>query len=123
MHWNARRIATLAGLVMLSVTLVSAQRMMRMSPESRVDTLAKQLSLTAEQKAKVLDVYKTADSSRQAAFQEHRGDRDAMRAAMDDIRTSTTSKMKAILTADQFTQYQKIQTEMMSRMRGRMRNN
>ena len=122
MRLNSRRIATLFGVVLMSVSLGFSQRMMRMSAQERVDTLAAQLSLSAEQKAKVLDVYKAADTTRQAAFQEHRGDRDAMRAAMDSIRTSTDTKMKAILTEDQYTKYQKIQADMMSRMRGRMRN-
>ncbi len=123
MSLNSPRIATLIGVVLMSVSLGFSQRMMRMSAQERVDSLAAQLSLTADQKAKVLDVYKISDSTRQAAFQEHRGDRDAMRAAMDTIRTSTDTKMKAILTEDQYTKYQKIQADMMSRMRGRMGNN
>jgi hypothetical protein len=122
MQWNTRRFAILAGVALVSVSLGFSQRMMRMTPQQRVDSLAVQLSLSAEQKAKVLDVFKASDSTRQAAFQEHQGDRDAMRAAMDSIRTSTDAKMKTILTEDQYTKYEKIQADMMSRMRARMRN-
>ncbi|MGA9117726.1 MAG: hypothetical protein WB699_00040 [Bacteroidota bacterium] len=119
MKQNVRRFATLLGVVLISISVGCAQGMMRrMSVEARVDTLAKQLSLTDAQKAKVLDVFKGADAFRQKAFEDHQGDRDAIRAAMDSSRTETSAKMKTILTDDQYSQFQKIQAQMPMRRRG-----
>ncbi len=118
MQNTMRRLTILAGVALLSISLGFAQGMMRMSAEQRADTLAKRLSLTEEQKVKVLDVFKDADAFRQKAFEEHQGDRDAMRAAMDSNRTVTSTKLKAILTADQYAQYQKMMEQMPMRRRG-----
>ncbi len=118
MHQTTRRVTILVGVAVLSLSLGFAQGMRRMTVEQRVDTLSKQLSLSDAQKAKVLDVFKEADTLRQKAFDEHQGDRDAMRAAMDSSRTMTSAKLKTILTDDQYAQYQKILQQMPMRRRG-----
>lgn len=90
---------------------------MRKSPEDRAKDLQTQLKLTDDQTAKVTAVYKEQavkmDSVRTAA----NGDRDAMRSAMMPMRKATNEKVKAILTPDQATAFDKMQKDMMDRMR------
>lgn len=80
----------------------------RMSPQERTDTLAHQLSLTAEQKAHVLQILTVADTSMRAAFVAAGDDRRAMRESMQKIRGDTESKMKAVLTDDQYSAWLKM---------------
>ena len=115
---STRRFAILIGIAVLCVSLGYSQGMRRMTPEQRVDSLAKQLSLSDVQKGQVLGVFQEADSLRQQAFQQHQGDRDAMRAAMDSSRTLTSAKLKTILTEEQFEKYQKLLEQMPMRRRG-----
>jgi Spy/CpxP family protein refolding chaperone len=90
---------------------------MRMSPEDRAKQLQTQLKLTDDQTAKVTTIYKTQatrmDSIRTAA----NGDRSAMRQAMMPLIKDTNDKIKAILTADQAAEYDKMVQERMNRMR------
>ena len=90
---------------------------MRKSPEERAKDLQTQLKLTDDQTAKVTAIYKEQavkmDSVRTAA----NGDRDAMRSAMMPMRKATNDKVKAILTPDQVTAFEKMQKDMMDRMR------
>ncbi|HEX3384600.1 MAG TPA: hypothetical protein VHS53_05400 [Mucilaginibacter sp.] len=90
----------------------------RMSPEDRAKQLQTALKLTDDQTAKVTAIYKTQatkmDSIRTAA----NGDRDAMRSAMMPLMQSTNTQIKAILTPDQATAYQKMMDERRARMQG-----
>jgi Spy/CpxP family protein refolding chaperone len=82
-----------------------------MTPQERTDQLAKELALTAEQKAKVLDVFTKQDEARQKVY-ENRGDRETMRASMEKMREETSKQLKSILSADQFAKYEKLRSEM-----------
>jgi len=90
---------------------------MRKSPEDRAKDLQTQLKLTDDQTAKVTAIYKEQavkmDSVRTAA----NGDREAMRSAMMPMRKATNDKVKAVLTPDQATAFEKLQKDMMDRMR------
>lgn len=104
--------------ILLGFTAVSrAQGGMRMSPEDRAKQLQTQLKLTDDQTAKVTAIYKTQaakmDSIRTAA----NGDRSAMRQAMMPLIKDTNDKVKAILTAEQAAEYDKMVQERMNRMR------
>jgi protein CpxP len=110
MHRFSGLIATVAILVLFVVGTATAQRM-RMTAEERADTLAKQLSLTDEQKAKILDIYKKSDESRRAAFDNAAGDRSAMREAMQKIREESDAKIKAVLTKEQAEKWEKIRAQ------------
>ena len=116
-----KRSILVAALVLLIATTALSQPM-RMTPQARTDTLAKQLSLSDEQKAKVLDLLTKQDEARQKAFADAQGDRDAMRETMTKLREETNTKMKAILTKEQFEKYEKIQSEMRGGMGGRRPN-
>lgn len=90
----------------------------RLSPEDRAKQLQTQLKLTDDQTTKVTAILKVqttkTDSIRTAA----NGDRTAMRAAMGPIRTAANDQIKAILTPDQVTAYQKLLDEQRARQQG-----
>ncbi len=90
---------------------------MRKSQEERAKDLQTQLKLTDDQTTKITEVYKTQavkmDSVRTAA----NGDRDAMRQAMRPMMQATNEKVKAVLTPDQVTAYDKMMKDRMDRMR------
>lgn len=105
--------------LLLGITAVSRAQGggMRRSPEDRAKNLQTQLKLTDDQTAKITTIYKgqttKMDSIRTAA----NGDRDAMRQAMMPLMKDTNDKIKAVLTADQATAYDKMMQERMDRMR------
>jgi Spy/CpxP family protein refolding chaperone len=76
-----------------------------MSPEARVEQLDKALSLTAEQKTKITEIYKKAGEDMRAAMQEAKGDRDALRAKMMDMMKKTREDVRATLTDEQKTKF------------------
>src|SRR3569833_480125 len=85
----------------------------RRSPEERAKQLQTQLKLTDDQTAKITAIYQTlatkVDSIRNAG-----GDFSSMRPLMQ----ATNDKVKAILTPDQATAYQKMMDERRARMQG-----
>jgi len=89
----------------------------RMSPEEQAKGLQTQLKLDDSQTAKITAILqsqaKSMDSLRTAA----NGDNQAMMQAMRPMREASTTKIKAVLTADQAAAYDKMQAERMNRMR------
>ena len=83
----------------------------RRSPEEQAKQLQTQLKLTDDQTAKITTIYQMQatkmDSVRNAG-----GDRQAMM----PIRQAASAKVKAVLTADQATAYDKMQADMRARM-------
>ncbi len=103
----------------LGISAVSfAQGRMQRSPEEQAKNLQTQLKLDDAQTAKVTAIYqvqaKKMDSVRTAA----NGDRQAMMQAMRPMREATTTQIKALLTTEQATAYDKMMAEMRSRMGG-----
>lgn len=103
----------------LGISAVSfAQGRMQRSPEEQVKQLKEELKLSDEQATKVTAVFtaqaKTRDSIRTAS----NGDRQAMMQAMRPLMESTTAKLKAILTPEQYTTYEKAMAERRQRMGG-----
>ena len=90
----------------------------RRTPEERAKQLQTQLSLTDDQTTKITAIYQgqatKMDSIRTAA----NGDRDAMMKGMMPLMQDANTKIKAILTPDQATAYQKILDARMARMQG-----
>jgi Spy/CpxP family protein refolding chaperone len=78
-----------------------------------LDKMAEDLKLTDDQKAKV----KTVLDDQRTKMQELRSetDQDARRTKMKSIREETNTKMKEILTADQYTQWEKMSSGMRQR--------
>ena len=95
--------------ILLGLTAVSRAQGggQRRSPEERAKMLQTQLKLTDDQTAKITAIYQTQaksiDSLRNAG-----GDRTAFRPIMQ----AATDKIKAILTPDQATAWQKMMDEM-----------
>ena len=90
---------------------------MRRSPEDRAKDLQTQLKLTDDQTTKITAVYKAQATKMDSVRTAANGDRDAMRSAMMPLIKDTNDKVKAILTPDQATAYDKIIQDRMSRMR------
>ncbi|WP_439697726.1 hypothetical protein ACFGVS_05035 [Mucilaginibacter sp. AW1-7] len=90
---------------------------MRKSPEDRAKDLQTQLKLTDDQTAKVTAIYKEQATKMDSVRTAANGDRDAMRSAMMPMRKATNDKVKAILTPEQATTFDKLQKDMMDRMR------
>ena len=91
---------------------------MRRSPEDQAKQLQTQLKLNDDQTTKITTVLKAQATKRDSIRTASNGDRDAMRAAMMPLMQSTNEQIKAILTADQATAFQKMQDEMRARMQG-----
>jgi Spy/CpxP family protein refolding chaperone len=89
----------------------------RRSPEDQAKQLQTQLSLNDDQTAKVTAIYKDQATKRDSIRTAANGDRDAMMKAMMPLMMSTSTKIKAVLTADQATAYDKLMKERMDRMR------
>jgi Spy/CpxP family protein refolding chaperone len=90
---------------------------MRKSPEERAKDLQTQLKLNDDQTSKITVIYKDQATKMDSVRTAANGDRDAMRSAMMPLRKATDDKVKAILTPDQATAYDKNQKDMMDRMR------
>ena len=90
---------------------------MRRSPEERAKQLQTQLNLNDDQTSKITAIYKgqaaKMDSVRTAA----NGDRQAMMQAMMPMMKDANDKIKALLTPEQATAYDKLLQERMNRMR------
>ena len=87
-----------------------------MSPEDRAKQMQTQLKLSDDQTAKITAILKVQATKMDSVRTASNGDRDAMRAAMGPIRTSITTQIKAVLTSDQATAYQKMLDEQRARM-------
>jgi Spy/CpxP family protein refolding chaperone len=90
----------------------------RMSPEDRAKQMQTQLKLTDDQTTKVTAILKVQATKMDSVRTAANGDRSAMRTAMGPIREATSTQIKAILTPEQATAYQKMQDEMRARMQG-----
>jgi len=105
----------------LLITSLSAQGM-RMSPESRAQALKDSLALDSSQAVKVIAIYKESQAAVMSAMQSGTGDRDAMRATMQEITKKADDKVKALLNAEQKKKYEEMLKNRPAR-RPRMRSN
>ena len=78
------------------------------------DMIAQQLNLTDDQKPKVKEILGGQREQMRDVFQNQDLSREDRMAKMKSIREDTDAKLKAVLTADQFEQWQKME----ARMRG-----
>ncbi len=90
---------------------------MRRSPEEQAKNLQTQLKLTDDQTTKVTAIYKEQATKRDSIRTAANGDRQAMMQAMMPLMKSTSDKIKAVLTPEQATAYDKMMQERMDRMR------
>ncbi|MCX6145554.1 MAG: hypothetical protein NTZ35_20290 [Ignavibacteriales bacterium] len=108
---------------MLQVAFAQGQGM-RMSPKQRADTLGKQLGLDSTIVAKVVaiyDKYQKIIADKRAELQD---DRQAMMAAMTEIRDAQNKEIIALLTKEQAAKFEEIIKQQQQRMMNRPpRNN
>ena|ERR1700743_1478122 len=103
---------------LIGITAVSrAQGGGRRSPEDQAKNLQTQLKLTDDQTTKITAIYKDQATKRDSIRTAANGDRQAMMQAMMPLMKSSNDKIKAILTPDQATAFDKMQQERMERMR------
>jgi len=80
----------------------------RMSAEDRAKQMQTTLKLSDDQTTKITAILKVQATKMDSVRTAANGDRDAMRTAMGPLRTATNDKIKAILTPDQATAWQKM---------------
>jgi Spy/CpxP family protein refolding chaperone len=88
------------------------------SPADQAKQLQTQLSLTDDQTAKVTAIYTAQAAKRDSLMKAANGDMQAMRGQMRPMMAATTEKIKAVLTADQKTAYDKILADQAARRGG-----
>ncbi len=84
------------------------------TPEQRVERLSTELKLTADQKKKILALYKANAPKQKALMDDTKMTREQKMKAFEKMRDENTKKLNAILTKDQ----QKKYAEMRDRRRG-----
>ncbi len=90
---------------------------MRRSPADQAKALQMQLSLNDDQTAKITAILTAQSTKRDSIRTAANGDRDAMMQGMMPLMKDTNAKIKAILTPDQATAYDKLMQERMDRMK------
>jgi protein CpxP len=88
------------------------------SPEEQAKGLQAQLKLTDDQVAKVTAIFQEQAKKRDSIRTANNGDMQAARPLMRPLMQATTTKIKAVLTAEQAAAYEKMQAEMRNRMGG-----
>jgi protein CpxP len=87
----------------------------QMKPEDQAKALQTSLKLTDDQTSKVLVIYTAQAAKRDSMMKAANGDMSSMRGAMRPMMEATNTKIKAILTAEQATEFDKIQAARMNR--------
>lgn len=103
---------------LIGITAVSRAQggTMKMSPDDRAKLLQTTLKLSDDQTVKIKAIFTAQQTKMDSVRTASNGDRDAMRQGMMPIRTATNNQIKAILTPDQATAYQKLMDEMRAKM-------
>lgn len=78
----------------------------------QTERLKKELTLTADQETKVKEVYLASATKMSEARKSGEASRETMMAKRKEMQKEEETKLKAILTADQFTKYQALQKKM-----------
>jgi len=88
--------------------------------DRQMEELKSGLELSDDQEKQVREIITTGFETMRKAregMQDGGGDREAMREKMQQMREEQTEKIKAVLSAEQFTKYEQIQAERRERMR------
>ena len=108
------KLVTLAAGFAFVALNVSAQERGHMDPQQMAQKQTEQIKssvtgITSDEESKILAVEQDFAKSAQDARTSSNGDREAMRSKMQPLRESRDAKIKGILTADQYAQYQKME--------------
>ncbi|HTE89151.1 MAG TPA: hypothetical protein VK639_09370 [Terriglobales bacterium] len=93
-----------------------------MGPTQRVERLAKQLNLTADQQAKVQGILQKQQTSMQNLRQDSSLSPQDRRTKMMDTRSATNAQIRAVLTADQQQKWDQMRESHQQRGRGEDRD-
>jgi periplasmic protein CpxP/Spy len=111
-----KSLALVAGLAFVT-TGVSAQSEGRgnVDPQTMAQNMTNRVKqnvtgITADQETQILAAEKDFATGMQTAKSNSNGDKDAMHSQMETLKSTRDTKIKSILTADQYTQYQKMET-------------
>lgn len=116
-----KKLMLVCGLVIGAVTMSFAQGGgggMRMKPEDQAKRLQTQLKLTDDQTTKVTAIYAAQATKMDSLMKAANGDFSSMRTTMGPMREATNAKIKALLTDEQKTEFDKVQAAMRNRMGG-----
>jgi protein CpxP len=102
------------------VGISAASHAQRRTPEESTAALKTSLSLTDDQSAKVLAIYQSRAKTVDSLINSANGDPSSLRPGFMKLTTTTDTKIKAILTPDQVTAYQKIADAQAAAMKARM---
>lgn len=108
----------IAGITSLS----KAQGGQRRTPEEQAKQLQTQLKLNDDQTAKITTIMKMQGTKMDSVRAAANGDRQAMMQGMMPIRQMASTKIKALLTADQSVAYDKMLADQQAQQRARMQN-
>ena len=98
------------------ITTLSKAQGQRRTPEEQAKQMQTQLKLSDDQTAKITSIMQMQSTKMDSIRTAANGDRDAMRSGMMSIRQAMAPKIKAILTPEQATAYDKMQADMRARM-------
>lgn len=108
-----KKLFTLMTALLLTATIGMAQQ--PRDPKERVKTQMEryqpELKLNADQTAKFEAVLLAEAEKMNKLFEESNGDRDAMMASRQKLTAETSTKVKEILTADQFKKYEELRAQ------------
>ena len=102
-------------MLLLSALLLAQNRP---SIEQRVENLGEQLSLNEQQAAQLEGILKAGEAEMQRIREENKDNREAARAALQDMRTNQNQQIMNILDEDQQKKYQELQANRSERGRG-----
>ncbi|HEY7352074.1 MAG TPA: hypothetical protein VH596_04830 [Terriglobales bacterium] len=94
-----------------------------MSPENRTDHLTKALSLTDDQKSKVLSIYQDEQKQMEALRADSSTSRDDRWAKMKQVHENTVSQIKGTLNPDQAKKFDDMQQRMQEHRQHRSGDN
>ena len=98
-----------SGVLLAQVASSAANDQTKQDPiHQRLQFLTKALNLTSEQQQQVESVMVKGHQAAEAAHQNHADRPEQRRVKMDDIRTQTQEKIKALLTPEQKQTYEQI---------------
>ncbi|MGI4022576.1 MAG: hypothetical protein ACRYFA_13805 [Janthinobacterium lividum] len=109
----------IAGITSLSKAQGGGQRR---TPEEQAKQLQTQLKLSDDQTTKITSIMQMQSTKLDSVRTASNGDRQAMMQGMMPIRQMTSTKVKALLTADQSVAYDKMLADQQAQMRARMQN-
>ena len=98
------------------ITTLSKAQGQRRTPEEQAKNLQTQLKLTDDQTTKITSIMQMQSTKMDSIRTAANGDRDAMRSGMMTVMQAMTPKIKAVLTPEQATAYDKMQAERRARM-------